>query len=189
MTNPWRLKKAGSLLPVLLCAWLISASHLLYAQSSSRKIQVGYDDNLVSISAKEAYLKNVLLALADKTDINVTFPASLEKKITITINDIKLRRALERLLLGLNYAITYSGPSVNQAEVLGVHVFKKAKTSKIARGRDRRILNQINAYKKRIDSYQQRLSKVDVNSRRGKLYLKRIENYEKRIASLENRLN
>jgi len=189
MTNPWRLKKAGSLLPVLLCAWLISASHLLYAQSSSRKIQVGYDDNLVSISAKEAYLKNVLLALADKTDINVTFPASLEKKITITINDIKLRKALERLLLGLNYAITYSGPSVNQAEVLGVHVFKKAKTSKIARGRDRRILNQINAYKKRIDSYQQRLSKVDVNSRRGKLYLKRIENYEKRIASLENRLN
>jgi hypothetical protein len=187
--NLLRLKNVGSLPLFFLFVYLISANHFLYAQSSSQKIRVRYDDNLVSISAKEADLKNILLELEDKTHISVSFPVSLGKKITIRVSEIKLRKALERLLFGLNYAITYSGASKNQAEVLGVHVFKKTKKSTRARGGERRILNQIKAYQRRIESYKKRLSEVDVNSRRGKVYLKRIENYEKRIVRLEKQLD
>jgi type II secretory pathway component GspD/PulD (secretin) len=161
----------------------------LYAQSSSQKIRVTNDDNRVSISAKEADLKNILVEIADKTDISVSFPASLKKKITIRINEIKLREAFERLLYGLNYAIIYSGASKGQAEISDVYIYTGTKPSKRARGNQLRNLNQIKAYQRRIESYRKLLSRVDESSRRGKIYLKRIENYEKQIERLEKQLD
>jgi predicted RNase H-like nuclease (RuvC/YqgF family) len=85
--------------------------------------------------------------------------------------------------------MVYSGVKKNQTVVSELHVYKKTKKSKRAGGHERRILNQIKAYERRIESYKQKLSKADVNSRQGKRYLTRIKNYEKRIEKLHRQLN
>jgi predicted RNase H-like nuclease (RuvC/YqgF family) len=144
---------------------------------------------LISVFAKDADLKKVLLKLADDANISVSLPDTLEKKITIRVNEATLNEALKRLLSGFNYAMIYSGAKKNQTVVSEVHVYTKTKKSKRASVHAQRILNQIKSHERRIESYKKRLSSVDVNSRQGKRYLTRIRNYEKRIEKLQRRLN
>jgi hypothetical protein len=150
---------------------------------------MSYDNNLLTISARDADLKNVLLKLADITNIYVRFPLSLQKKVTIKKNGISIRQALEILLNGLNHAITYSGPSKNRLAISGVFIFKKSKKSRQATGSEIRMANRIRAYERQIESLRQHLSRVDENSGQGKGYLRAIKVLEKNIARLEGQLN
>jgi type II secretory pathway component GspD/PulD (secretin) len=184
-----KLKKTVSQLFFILLVCLIPANNFLYAQNSHQTIRIRYDNNLISIFAEDADLKKVLFKLADNANFSVTLPDALKKKITIRVNEATLNEALKRLLSGFNYAMIYSGAKKNRTVVSEVHVYTKTKKSKRASGHDRRILNQIKAYERRIESYKNRLSKVDVNSRQGKRYLTRVRNYEKRIEKLERQLN
>ena len=188
LLNLMKHKNVRSLLLIILVVCLIPVNHFLYAQSSHQNLRLGYDDNLVSISAKKADLKNVLVRLADITKIYVSFPDSLKKKLTIRVNEITIKEALKKLLKGYNYVIIYSGSSKKQAVVSQVYVYKKTKKSTRASGKERRILNQINSYNSRIDSYRQKLANIDANSRRGKRYLRQIGNLEKRIKQLERQI-
>jgi type II secretory pathway component GspD/PulD (secretin) len=187
--NLWRLKKIEPLLFFILLVWLIPFHNFLHAQNPRPKIRIGYDDDLISIFAEDADLTKVLSKLADDANISVSFPDSLEKKITIRINAAPLTVALKRLLSDYNYAMVYSGGKKNQTVVSEVHIYNKGKKSKRASAQQGRILNQIKAYERRIESYKQKLSKADVNSRQGKRYLTRIKNYEKRIEKLHRQLN
>jgi hypothetical protein len=165
------------------------ANNFLYAQNSDQTIRISYDDNLISIFAEDADMEKVLFKLADEAKILVSLPDTLDKKLTLRLNEATLDEALKRLLSGFNFAMIYSGSNKNQTLISEVHVYTKKKKSKRASGNERRILNQIKAYEQRIESYKNKLSRVDANSRQGKRYLTRIRNYEKRIEKLQRRLN
>jgi predicted RNase H-like nuclease (RuvC/YqgF family) len=144
--------------------------------------------------AENADLKQVLLKLEDKTGIDVTFPNSLEKKITARMSGISLSEALPRLLGGVNYAIIHSGSKKTRTVVSEVFVFKKSKRSRTPfqagalRSSERQIANRIRNYERRIKSLKKNLSKVDQNSSRGKRYLRQIRSYEHTIEKLKRRL-
>jgi predicted RNase H-like nuclease (RuvC/YqgF family) len=185
---PLRLKKVGLILFLIFLAhWTIVNS--LNAQSSDQKLRITYKNDLLAISAEDADLQNVLLKLADKTNIYVSFPASLEKKVTIIISGISLRDALKRLLKGLSYAVIYSGPDKNQTSISKVFVFKKSKTSTQASGGETRIADIIRTYERQIESLKKNLLNVDENSRQGKSYQRNIMVLEKRIERLKRQYN
>ena len=186
---PLRLRKAGFLLLLIFMVYLTAANCLLHAQSPDQELRINYNNNLLTISAKDVDLQNVLLELADKTNIYVRFPASLKKKITVIKEGISLRDALKRLLKGLNYAIIYSGPDKNQTSISKVLVFKEYKMSRQQKANEARIANRIRAYERQIESLKRNLSRVDENSRQAKSYQRRIMVLEKRIETLERPYN
>jgi hypothetical protein len=159
---------------------------LLNAQSSDQKLRITYNNNLINISAEDADLQNVLLKIADNTNISVRFPATLEKKITISEKKISLRDALKTILRGLNYAIIYSGSDKNQTFISEVFIFKKSRQQRV---NEARIANRMRAYKKQIESLRKNLLKIDESSSRGKRYLKRIRILEKRMERLQGQYN
>jgi hypothetical protein len=50
-----------------------------------------YNDNFLTISVEEADLQNMLLKLADETNIVIKFPVSLKNKISHTEKGIYFR--------------------------------------------------------------------------------------------------
>lgn len=167
---------------------LLIENNSLYAQSPSSKFQLNFKNNLLTISAKNADLKNVLIKLADKTNISIGYPDSLEKKVTLNKNRIPLREALQRLLKGLNYAIIYSGSKRNKAVISDVFIFKKSKKTARLRVNERRITNRIKSYERQLELLKKRLSTVEENSRRAKNYTRRINLIEKNIERLRRQL-
>lgn len=180
-------RHAGLLLIFLI--HLIIAGPLSHAQSTYQKPIISYKNNLLTLSAKDADLKNVLFRLADKTHIHIRFPDILNRKITIKKRGISLREALHRLLKGLNYAVIYSGPSKNRSLISEVFVFKKSSRPGPLTGAERRIVNRLRAYENRMESLNRNLSTIDQNSRRGKSLMRQIRILEKSIQRLEIRLN
>jgi hypothetical protein len=165
-----KLIKVGSLLLLVFVVHLTFVNFLSHAQSSDQKLRISYNNNFLTISAEDADLQNVLLKLADKTNIVFKFPAPLKKKIKFTEKGISLRDALKRLLKGLNYAIIYAGPNKNQTSISKVSVFKKPKKSRQQRANEARIANRVRAYERQIESLKRNLLKIDKNSRRGRSY-------------------
>jgi type II secretory pathway component GspD/PulD (secretin) len=169
-----------------------SVNSLVYAQPYNRKFHIDYKNNLLSISAQDADLKNVLFKVADKTGIYVRFPNSLKKQITIRISGLSLKKTLSRLLKGMNHAVVYSGSRKNRATVSGVFVFKRLKKSRIssrARVRERQLSHRIRYYERRLESLKQKLLKVNRNSRQGKSYLRQIRSNENILENLKKRSN
>jgi hypothetical protein len=76
----------------------IPADFLLYAQNSNQKLRFVYNKKSLSISANDADLKNVLLKIAEETDIHVWFPNSLSKKISIVLNRLSYYDIIEKRL-------------------------------------------------------------------------------------------
>ena len=171
--------------------YFTSVNSLIYAQSSNLKFRIDYKNNLLTISAQDADLKNVLLKLEDKTGIYVRFPNSLKKQITIRISGLSLKETLSRLLKGMNYAIIYSGSRKNRAIVSEVFIFKELKKSRIssrARLRERQLSHRIRYYERRLESLKNKLSKVNKNSRQGKRYLRQIRSYENTLENLKKKI-
>ena len=175
------LKKVELLLVFIFLIHLTSTNYYLYAQSPYQNVHINYKNNLLTISAKDVDLKNVLSKLSDETNIYVHFPVSLKKTITIDKSNISLREAFESLLVELNCLILYSGPSRNQSTISEVFVLPKSTKSRRQSGNERHIANRIRAYKKRIESLTKRLQNIDENSRRGKRYLTQIRQLERNI--------
>jgi hypothetical protein len=162
-----------------------------HAQTTDRNLRISFRNNLLTISAEEADLKNVLLEVAEKTKIFISLPNSLEQKITTELTETPLPGALDRLLKGLNYAIIYSGAGTREAAIEEVFVLSKPQRSRrpSPRGNVRRITNRIKVYERQIESLKRHLSNIDQNSRRGKQYSRRIRSLEKNIERLEAKLN
>lgn len=152
---------------------------------SSNNYELSYEKNLISISAKKADLKSILIDIAEKADISIRYPTSLDKKVTLKITEISLKKALKRLLKDFNYSIIYSG-SKKRAVISDVYILSKNKKSSSVNSSQARIANRIRSYERRIESLKKNLSKVDENSARGKRYLRQIESYEKNIERLKN---
>ena len=181
-------KTVFPLLCFFLLIHLLAGSHPLFADDfSSENYKLTFEQNLLNISAKNADLKNILVDIADKTNISIRYPASLDKKITIKIDEISLREALERLLKDFDYSIIYSG-SKKQAAISDVFIFKQNKKTTPQNTDEKRVLSRIKQYERRIESLKKNLSKVDENSTRGKSYLNRIKSYEKKIEEYRSQL-
>ena len=186
---PLRAKKVGVLLFLIFSIHLAIADFWLHAQSSDQKLSIRYHNNLLTISAKDADLSNVLIKLAEMTDIYFSIPVALHKKVTIRKNGISIKEALQFLLRGLNHAIIYSGPSKNRVAISEVFIFKKAKTPQQVTGSEIQIANRIKAYQRQIETLKMTLSKIDENSSQGRGYLRAIKVLEKNIERLEQQLN
>jgi predicted RNase H-like nuclease (RuvC/YqgF family) len=161
------------------------------AQTFNPNIQIDYTNNLLTLSAKKADLKNVLLKLSEKTGIYVRFPNSLKKQITTKMSEVSLKEALSKILKGMNHAIVYSGSKKNRTVVSEVFVYMKPNKSILSRrstSRNKQIEARIRSYERRLDSLNEKLSKFDKNGRQGKRYLRQIRSYQNVIESLKKRI-
>lgn len=184
MIQIW-LNKTGFLLFLLIIfVCLPTANSFLYAQSSNQKLRIDYNDNSLTISAKDTNIKKVLSKLGEKTNTYIWNSDAIKKKITIELSDVSLKEALKRLLRDYNHAIIYSGKGKKQAEISEVLILNK-KTPKRYRSNNRRITNRKKRYEKQVESMKRQLSRVDSNSRRGKILSRRIRRLEKMINRLE----
>ncbi len=137
-------------------------------------------------------MKSILFDIAEKANISIRYPASLDTKITLKIRNITLKKALKRLLKDFNYSIIYSGAK-KQASISEVFILQKIKRStrvnRNSNSNEARITSRINSYERRIESLKKNLSKEGENSARGKRYLNQIKSYEKTIERLKRQLN
>ena len=179
------LNKTGLLLFLLIIIVCLPTSNsFLCAQSSNQKLWVDYNDNSLTISAKDTDITKVLSKLGEKTNIYIWNSEAIKKKITIKLSDVSLKEALKTLLRDYNHAIIYSGAGKKQAEISEVLILNE-KTPKRYRSNNRRIADRKKRYEKQVESMKRQLSQVDSNSRRGKILLRRIRRLEKMIERLE----
>jgi predicted RNase H-like nuclease (RuvC/YqgF family) len=161
------------------------------ALAFNANFQLEYKNNLITLSAQKAELKNVLLRIADETGIYVRFPNSLKKQITIEISDVSLSKTLSKILKGMNHAVIYSGSRRNQAVVSDVFIYmasKKYKVSSRSTSREKKIAAQIRSYEKRLKILKEKLSQFDKHGRQGRRYLRRIRHYENIIENLQKKI-
>jgi hypothetical protein len=160
---------------------------------------------LITISAQNADLKNVLLKLADKTNIIVRVPNSLKKQITIKLSENSLDEALSRILRNMNYAIIYSGVKNNRTVVSEVLVYNKSESSKISNrsiSREKNINDRIKkprdenidrsrlikSLERRLKNLNKKWSLGNISNSQRERYLKQIRAYENKIEKLKREI-
>jgi hypothetical protein len=163
------------------------------AQTFKQNLRIEYNKNLITISAQNADLKNVLLKLAKKTNIMVRFPDSLEKKITIKLSKQSLNEALSRILKGLNHAIIYSASKKNRTVVSEVLVYNKSVSYKVSnrskpRGRKINRSRLLKSLERRLKNLNKKYSLGNISSSQRERYLKQIRAYENKIEELKREI-
>jgi hypothetical protein len=163
------------------------------AQTFKQNLRIEYNKNLITISAQNADLKNVLLKLAKKTNIMVRFPDSLEKKITIKLSKQSLNEALSRILKGLNHAIIYSASKKNRTVVSEVLVYNKSESYKVSnrskpRGRKINRSRLLKSLERRLKNLNKKYSLGNISSSQRERYLKQIRAYENKIEELKREI-
>jgi len=164
---------------------------LSYAQTFKQHLRIEYNKDLITILAQNADIKNVLLKLAKKTNIIISFRNSLEKQITIKLSKQSLDEALSRILKGLNHAIIYSASNKNRTVVSEVLVYNKSERSRVSsrsRLRDENTDRRIRLYENRLKTLNERLSEGNASSSQRKRYLKQIRRYENVIENLKRKI-
>jgi hypothetical protein len=178
---------------------------LSYGQTSNPNLRLIYKNNLITISAQNADLKNVLSKLADKTNIIVRVPNSLKKQITITLSENSLDEALSRILRDMNYAIIYSGVKNNRTVISEVLVYNKSESSEISnrsesldrnindsikKPRDENINRSrlIKSLERRLNNLNKKLALGNISSSQRERYLKQIRAYEDKIEKLKREI-
>lgn len=175
--------------PLLLTlAYFIVLSIPVYAQGTGEVIRMDYKGNLLTLTAVDADLKNVLFRLSDEAGVYVRFPNGLKKKVSIELSGVSLDRAIKKLLNGVNHVVIFSSSEKRQAHKISrIYVFQESTSVPLSRT-EQRTFNSIRNYERRIESIRKRLLTVDENSSRGKSYLRQIKSYETRIERLRARL-
>ena len=191
--------------PFIFIIYFTFVISLSYAQTSNPNLSLIYKNDLITISAQNADLKNVLLELADKTNIIVRVPNSLKKQITIKLSKNSLDEALSRILKEMNYAIIYSGEKNNRTVVSEVIVYNKSESSKISNrstSRDKNIngrikktggkkINRSRLFKsieRRLKNLNNKLSLGNISSSQRERYMKQIRAYENEIEKLKREM-
>ena len=182
-----------------------SVISLSYAQTSNPNLRLIYKNNLITISAQNADLKNVLLELADKTNIIVRVPNSLKKQITITLSENSLDEALSRILRDMNYAIIYSGEKNNRTVISEVLIYNESESSEVSsrseysnrninnsiqkpRGKKIDRSRLIKSLERRLENLNKKLSLGNISSSQRERYLKQIRAYENKIEQLKREI-
>jgi len=182
-----KITKSLLLFMLLFLIYSQSSGSLLYAQSSFQNIHIDYKNHFLTLSTENVDLKNVLIKLADKTDIYFEFPSKLEKKITIDLNKVSLREALNRILKDVNHVFIYTGEDRSNAVISKVLVYKKNQQSGQTRISNPGISNRIRNYEQRIAALQRNLSRSDLSDSRRQNYLRQLRRLENNIENLRRR--
>ena len=182
-----------------------SVISLSYAQTSDQNLRLIYKNNLITISAQNADLKDVLLELADKTNIIIRVPNSLKKQITITLSENSLDEALSRILRDMNYAIIYSGEKNNRTVISEVLVYNESESSEVSnrseysnrninnsiqkpRGKNIDRSRLIKSLERRLENLNKKWSLGNISSSQRERYLKQIRAYENKIEKLKSEM-
>ena len=173
--------------------YLTSAISLADAQTFAQDLHIEYKNNLITISAQNADLKNVLSKLANKTNIIVRFPNSLKKQITIKLSKHPLNEVLSRILKGLNHAIIYSASKKNRTVVSEVLVYNKSVSYKVSnrskpRGRKINRSRLLKSLERRLKNLNKKYSLGNISSSQRERYLKQIRAYENKIEQLKREI-
>ena len=178
------------------CTLLLPVSDCLFAQNSPQQLQITYRDQLLDIYARNVDIKDFFVRLAEKANITIEYPVSLDKKITVDREDISLKKFLTNFLRNMNHVIIYSGSNGKNSRVSEVHIFPTSTRSRssgastsYSSGRSRDLLRRrIDNYRKTVEKLRSALSSVGEDKYRRQTYLNRIQGYEERIKNLENQL-
>lgn len=175
--------------------WGIFLSYLLLMQSvtlvqaSSADIAVSSKDGNVTLTATDADLKDVIMELANATQIHFVYPDSLNKSVTIKQEDISIHDVLRSLLRGMNYAVIYSSvEGISHPVISKVRIFSKVKVSRLSGRAEARILRRIKSYEKRISSLKDKLATPNLNSGRKRSYERRLKRLESLLEKSERKL-
>jgi len=173
--------------------FLLSPSSAL-GQDQGRELHIEYNRGLLTLSVENVNLKHVLTAVAEETGISVWYLKDFEKPITTDFNELPLQQGLHRILRGMNYALIYSpSPEKKRGEVpAGVFVLSKQRSRArqafrpFARPKtpEERRVAAIESYRRRLDSLEQQMARVGVNSPRGQAIQRQIRIFERRIDKL-----
>lgn len=185
-------------------AWLLLFACVLWppvldrlsAQNIPKRLQIDYRDQLLDISAQNVDIKEFFTRLAEKANITIEYPVSLDKKITVERKDVSLKRFLTNFLRNMNHVIIYSGSNMKNSRVSEVHIFPRSTAPSFSRssatsssgGSRDRIRRQIDNYKRIVDKLRNTISGLSENNNRRQVYLNRIKRYETRIENLEKQL-
>ena len=177
----------------VLCVVGLLLSGLVWVQETAcsetnADIDISMAGGLLDISASNADLKSVLSLLAQRADISISFPSTLEKTITIHKQGLTLREAIESLSRGFNRVIVYSGPSKKKAAISEVIVLKRTQISAGRKTAQNRTQQRIDSYERQIESIRKRLARMDPNSSQGRRYTSRIKRIEKNIRRLKDQM-
>jgi hypothetical protein len=167
---------------------LAGVAHICHARKASPALQMRYTNHALQIITKNVDLRSVLDELAKTVGIVVSYPVSLNKKVTMNRQAIPVGQALKEILKGINYVVIYSGPSQQHAEIEEVIVMTKSRQRQLPPGKARRLNQQINRYNRQIKSLQQRSVRVAPDSRQGKRYNRQIKRLQGKIERLERQL-
>ncbi|NIM97180.1 MAG: hypothetical protein GTO24_03555, partial [candidate division Zixibacteria bacterium] len=86
-------------------------SSILYfspSQAQDHVLDVAYNQGLLSVSAENADLQEVLASVAEKTGFLVNIPEGLGKSVTIQFDYVPLEEGLHRILRDMSYALVFS---------------------------------------------------------------------------------
>ena len=185
------MHKTRFFLLAILLSFPPNVEHPGHAQTNSPNYRLNYNKGLLTLSATKANLTTILIHIAEETRILVRFPKDLEKKITIELTGVPLRKALRRILKGENYAIIYKSKKKDISEC---HILPNqwgdrvpSRTSRSGR-RKQQIEASIKRYEKQIERLKEQLLRAKEDSRHGKSILSRIQSYEKQIERLQKNL-
>ena len=172
------------LMTVVILAIVVGGNPLSsHAQSPDPQLDVTYQNNKISINARDVDIKRILSQIAERANIRISFPADIKRSVTLERVDASIKTVLRNLLIGWNHAVIYSPSGPKKEKIVEVIVFSKKKAQAVSKAQSR-TLDRIRSYERQLDSLRDKYSKVDANSSRGKQYARRIKLLEQRIEKL-----
>ena len=84
----------------------LSPKHDLSPSSDPADVQLQTDGGLISLTARNAQLRNVVALIADAQKLNLVFAAAVDTPITATLAEIPWQQALDSLVSVSGYTWT-----------------------------------------------------------------------------------
>lgn len=189
---PLRLAEGSRIYPFIIAILAIIAcqtatcNRLAWAGNSDLKLKISRDGRSLEIVSVQADIKAVLAELSQAANLAISYPTTLEKKITLNRAGLSIGETLEVVLRGINHVILYSGPSRKTARIKKVFVLnKKARRRPISRHKERQLNRRIQTYRHRINSLKRRLADMEPTSPQGRRYQNRISRLKRTLERLE----
>lgn len=181
----------------LLVFLLLASSFSAHAQTSAPDggLEIAFENDRLTLIAKNADLKTVLLRLSSLTRTDIRVPKALEKQVTLNLRGVTLAKAFKRILKGMNYAVVYSTAGKSRGiEVDKVLVYHESDRRYASHGpapsnaQQARLARRIENYERRIETMKKNLVAVGADTPQGKQYARRIRNYTRAVERLRQRM-
>lgn len=82
--------------------------HINNQPNLQRNMKIVFEEGVLSVSLKEADLKEVLKEISRQSNVEITFNEPIKEKVTLEFANLPLERGLRRLLKNQNYFFTFT---------------------------------------------------------------------------------